>query len=99
MIIDENSTSKILSLLGNEVTARWYQMGIVMGVHVGELEIIREGEKLVVDKLRAMIECWLRGSLLPQTWQVLVDAVEHSAGGNNGLLARQIAAALAKELD
>ena len=98
MTTDKNSKHKILDLLENEVAARWYQMGIVMGVRVKDLQMIRDDNQLAADKFKAMIDSWLKNSLLPQTWQLLVDAVEHSAGGNNGFLARQIAEALAKKL-
>ena len=85
--------------MGNGVSARWYQMGIVMGVPVADLEIIRVNRDLsVVDREGAMIATWLQGGLLSSTWQVLVDAVEHEAGGGNPRLAKHIAAEVAKSV-
>ena len=71
-------------------------MGIVMGVPLAELEMIRLDPMLksVTDRETAMIESWLKASQLPQNWQVLVDAVQHQAGGNHRLLAKQIASEL-----
>ena len=86
---------KITRLLENKVAARWYQMGIVLGVPLAELEIIRLNpamQQSVFDQQTAMIQVWLQQSLLPRTWQVLVDAIEHQAGGQSRLLAREVAA-------
>ena len=90
----EESVRNIQALLQNKVAARWYQMGIVMGVPLAELEMIRSDQSVqsILEKETAMIKVWLRQSLLPCTWQVLVDAVEHNSGGQNPLLAREVAA-------
>ena len=67
-----------------------------MGVNIEQLEIIRLDPtgRPVSERETAMISSWLRQSLLPQTWQVLVDAVQHEAGGQNKALAKSIAAQL-----
>ena len=90
------SLKKIEGLLETKVAARWYQMGIVMGVPLAELEMIRMDThyQSVVDRETAMIRSWLKSGLLPRTWQVLVDAVENPAGGRNRLLARGVASRL-----
>lgn len=92
----DKTLQRIRTLLGNKVAARWYQMGIVMGVNIEQLEIIRLDPtgRPVSERETAMISSWLRQSLLPQTWQVLVDAVQHEAGGQNKALAKSIAAQL-----
>lgn len=67
-----------------------------MGVYVEDLEAIRSdpGKQSLMEKETAMIQAWLRQSVLHCTWQVLVDAIEHNAGGQNRLLATQVAAKL-----
>ena len=83
----------IQRLLGNRVAARWYQMGVVMGVPVAGLESIRVSPdyQSVAERETAMLRLWIEGlTLLPRTWQVLVDSVEHRAGGNYRGLAKQI---------
>lgn len=87
--------------LGNEVAARWYQMGVIMGVSVAGLENIRVNPKYtsVEDYEEAMLTLWLKGvPLLPKTWQVLVDAVEHKAGGDYPVLAEKLSENIAAYL-
>lgn len=82
----------IQNLLDHKVASRWYQMGVVLGVPVGELESIRNGQDTNAGmREAAMLQSWLQTSLLSQTWQVLVDAVGHDAGGNHRGLAKKIA--------
>ena len=64
--------------LGNEVASRWYQIGVIIGVTVISAELRPELCRYQ----------WLEGhALLPKTWQVLVDAVGHNAGGDYQVLA------------
>ena len=99
MEVSDKPETDIKTFMGNGVSARWYQMGIVMGVPVADLEMIRvDTKKQVADREATMIATWLQGGLLPTTWQVLVDAVEHKAGGGNPRLAKHIAAEVAKSV-
>lgn len=88
----DRAVAHIQNLLNYKVAARWYQMGVVLGVPVSELESIRNGKDTDAGiREAAMLRTWLKTSLLPQTWQVLVDAVGHDAGGNHRAQARKIA--------
>ena len=88
----DSAVAHIQNLLNNKIASRWYQMGVVLGVPVCELESIRNGKDTDAGiREAAMLRTWLQTSLLPQTWQVLVDAVGHDAGGNHKGLAKKIA--------
>ncbi|CAI8022598.1 hypothetical protein GBAR_LOCUS13255 [Geodia barretti] len=80
-------------MLNNSVAARWYQMGVVMGVLPSDLEIIRESPEYhgAGEREAGMLKAWLERGSLPRTWQVVVDAVEDRAGGNHKVLAKKIA--------
>lgn len=102
---NSGDTASILAyiqrILGNRVAARWYQMGVVMGVPVAGLENIRVSPDYqgVADRETAMLRLWIGGlTLLPRTWQVLVDSVEHKAGGNYRGLAKEISKKIATYL-
>ena len=83
----------IQELLAAKVAPRWYQMGVVLGVQVEVLERIRLKNDPAKDSEREMFDAWLNnGSLkLLQTWQLLVDAIGHEAGGNHRKLAKTVA--------
>ena len=82
----------IQELLAAKVAPRWYQMGVVLGVQVAELESIRLKNNPAKDSERQMFGAWLENenASLPQTWQVLVDAIGHEAGGNHRKLAKTV---------
>ena len=63
----------IQKMLSNSVAARWYQMGVVMGVPPSDLEIIRESPEYhgAGEREAAMLKAWLERGILPRTWQVL----------------------------
>ena len=73
------SVSVIQQLLNNYVAARWYQMGVVMGVPPSDLEIIRESPDYqgAGEREGAMLRAWLERGLLPKTWQVHVYVCMH----------------------
>ena len=80
----------IQELLAAKVAPRWYQMGVVLGVQVAVLESIRLKNNPAKDSEREMFDAWLDNASLPQTWQVLVDAIGHEAGGNHRKLAKTV---------
>ena len=82
-------TRRIVEQL-KEVTFRWYEIGILLGVGTSKLNEIRANQGITDDqRLQGMITHWLnRGDC---NWQVIVDAVAHSAGGNNPAHAKTIA--------
>ena len=72
------------------LTARYYELGIVLDLPPHELETIhKECYHNISLGLIKVVTAWLkRGS---QTWQKLVEAVDNPAGGNDHALAKKIA--------
>ena len=62
----------IQKMLNNSVAARWYQMGVVMGVPPSDLEIIRESPEYhgAGEREAGMLKAWLERGSLPRTWRV-----------------------------
>ena len=79
----------------DEVEHRWYQLGVLLGLPVHTLDGYQENYDELRDRLRVMLQEWLKkgnmGEYEVPSWQVLVDAVEHSAGGENPRLAAKLA--------
>ena len=78
-----------------DVEHRWYQLGVLLGLPVHTLDGFQENYDDLRDRLRVMLQEWLQkgytGEYEVPSWQVLVDAVEHSAGGENPRLAGELA--------
>jgi hypothetical protein len=79
--------SVIKDMLNSKVAARWYQVGVVLGSKVSDLEVIRMKQFSAQESEQEMFKMWLTNCEDEATWQRLVDAVGHSAGGNNLRLA------------
>ena len=80
----------------NEVSslkAKYFQLGIELGVPVDELETLQRtyGSINVDQAFHYVVLLWLRGRST-RTWQALVRAVDSKDGGNNHPLALKIAA-------
>ena len=71
-VSSEESVRLIQKMLNNSVAARWYQMGVVMGVPPSDLEIIRESPEYhgAGEREAGMLKAWLERGSLPRTWQV-----------------------------
>lgn len=76
------------------VNSRWYQIGVQLGLPVQTLDGYQDVCDSLSIRLRATMKEWLHntGEYQIPSWQALVDAVEHSAGGANQKLARELAA-------
>lgn len=78
-----------------DVEHRWYQLGVLLGLPVHTLDGYQENYDDLRDRLHAMLQEWLKKGNTEEyevpSWQVLVDAVEHSAGGENPRLAGELA--------
>lgn len=83
-------------MLNSEVAYRWYQMGVILGVSVGKLKEIRLSQPTAQNSEMEMFTEFLRTN--KDTWQLLVDAVGHEAGGNNLKLAQTLSKKIAKKL-
>ena len=74
------------------VVSRWYEIGVLLGVRVADLNLIQSDETLDQrERLGAMLKAWLDKTSCEHSWRVLVDAVDHEAGGNNPAEAEKIA--------
>ncbi|CAI8021429.1 hypothetical protein GBAR_LOCUS12713 [Geodia barretti] len=72
IVSSKESVKLIQKMLNNSVAARWYQMGVVMGVLPSDLEIIRESPEYHGAGGREKLAClkaWLERGSLPRTWQ------------------------------
>ena len=79
----------------DEVEHRWYQLGVLLGLPVHTLDGYQEDYDDISERQHAMLQEWLQkgytGGYEVPSQQVLVDAVEHSAGGENPRLASKLA--------
>ena len=79
------------------IKAKYYQLGVELGLLPGELDAIRVEDPQNVDqKFTDVILRWLRqhydvARFGGPTWRRLVEAVDSPAGGNNHALAVNIA--------
>jgi hypothetical protein len=92
----QNVVKEIQAVLGKSVTARWYQMGTVLGAPVGDLEGIRVDQNAsLIEKQCMMLEAWLSSIESSddsnKTWQWLVDSIGHPAGGKHPKMASKMA--------
>lgn len=87
-------------MLDSEVAHRWYQIGVILGVSVGKLEAIRSSKQPAQNNEMMMFTEFLKTNkdALSGTWQLLVDAVGHEAGGNDLRLAQTLSKKIAKKL-
>ena len=71
-VSSEESVRLIQKMLTNSVAARWYQMGVVLGVPPSDLEIIKESPEFhgAGEREAGMLKAWLERGVLPHTWQV-----------------------------
>ena len=82
-------------MLNAKVASRWYQVGVVLGSKVSDLEVIRMRHASAKESEKEMFEMWLTNCDDEATWQRLVDGVGYKAGGNN----LRLASALSKNID
>ena len=86
---DDEALDDILTYL-SRVAIRWQHVGVLLGVRYEFLESLAQGlDDDSQQNMRAMIEEWLN-NCDTVTLQRLVEAVEHSAGGKNPALAKEI---------
>ena len=76
-----------------DVAAEWRNVGLALRVRNPELDVIEKSCPLAPrDCLRAVLAGWLKGRNGPQpTWGALCEAVAEPAGGNNRVLAEEMA--------
>ena len=94
----ESIDNAINGLMGDlsSVTNRWMQIGVFLGVEFSFLEERVHSEDFQ-QNLSDTLANWLESSSSPSgnvTLQRLVEAIEHTGGGNKPILARNIKAKL-----
>ena len=57
-----------------DISARWYQLGLQLGVKPGTLDRIRAQFSDPRDQLQEMLKTWLETCASP-SWKILVDAL------------------------
>ncbi|CAI8007272.1 hypothetical protein GBAR_LOCUS5125 [Geodia barretti] len=78
------------------VAAEWKGLGLALRLHPGTLDTIEADCRDVQSRLREVLTQWLKKAYDTRrfgapSWQLLVAAVAHPAGGNNPALALTIA--------
>ena len=71
------------------VRAKWYNIGVKLGVGVGTLNAIRAECNNSSDCLRETLAAWLRARPTPTTWSKVVEAL-NSAIVDEGVLATSL---------
>ena len=79
------------------IRASYYQLGVFLGLPIGELDAIRKEHPQVDQAFNEVISRWLRQRYKitrfgRPTWKKLVEAVNSPVGANNPALALKIAA-------
>ena len=85
----------VTTKLGGKVAHRWYQMGVILGSQLSDLEAIRMKNFTPQKSEEEMFKKWLANRGEIATWQRLVDAVGHKAGGDH----LRLASKLSKNID
>ena len=88
-----NSVRQATEALSRElsnVAYRWIQVGVLLGVGLPWLEERRSTRQTDQQNLRETLHHWLESPFEDITLQHLVEAVDHSAGGDNPALAAAI---------
>ena len=92
--IGEDNFNDVYQKVAN-ISSRYYEFGIALGLPLTELNNIKEESK-TPRALSSVLQAWLKlnynaGIHGPPTWRKLVEAVDSPAGGNNHALAKAIA--------
>ena len=78
------------------VAHNWRRLGLALRLHPPQLDRIEKDKLDVISRLEAVLTAWLNKNydttlFGSPSWELLVAAVAHPAGGNNRALAEQIA--------
>ena len=58
-----------------DVRAKWYNIGLGLGLSVGTLDGIKADHSNISDCLREALKTWLKTHLPPPTWSKVVEAL------------------------
>ena len=71
------------------VKHKWYEISILLGVSATDLDNLLAMDGISQDqRFRKAIEIWV--TTVNPSWQMLVDAVGHAAGGDKPAHARKV---------
>lgn len=78
------------------VASRWENLGLALRLRHSEITIIEKNRANVEDRLKDVLTKWLQKAYNTTrfgnpSWNLLLEAVAHSAGGNDPALAELIA--------
>ena len=78
------------------VTGRWKNIGLALRLDPNQLKKIEIENTNLDDCLTEVLTLWLKGNYNTErfgepSWELLIPAVRHSAGGNDCALAEKIA--------
>jgi hypothetical protein len=96
-IIAEGDFREVYRELVVNISAKYYNLGIELGLHPGQVDAIRKIHSQDVEQaLNQVLLLWLRrqydvDKYGPPTWQRLRKAVDSPSGGGNPALAEKIA--------
>ena len=71
----------------NNVSAKWYNIGLQLEVIVGTLDAIEKQYSDPTDRLRKTLTSWLQTCVPPPTWTNIVEALKSSVVGEARLAA------------
>ena len=67
------------------VCAKWYNIGMKLGLRVGRLDAIRTQYNDLSDCLRETLAAWLRACPTPTTWSKVVEALNSATVDESAL--------------
>ena len=76
------------------IAPKWKSFCLALGMHIDALSRIDSNHRKVEDCLEDALCEWLSLVSTPRgipSWELIVEAVAHDAGGNNKALAQEIA--------
>ena len=59
----------------NDVSSKWYDVGMYLGVSVGRLDVIKKQYSDLNDCFRETLKTWLRTCVPPPTWMNIVEVL------------------------
>ena len=72
--LSEKDLLKVMEELA-DVRAKWYNIGLGLGLSVGTLDGIKTDHSNISDCLREALKTWLKAYLPPPTWSKVVEAL------------------------
>ena len=71
----------------NNVSSKWYDVGMYLGVSVGRLDVIKKQYSDLTDCFRETLKTWLQTCVPPPTWVNIVEVLRSRTVGEARLAA------------